>query len=137
MGKAYHTVLVFKQTVWLSVRFGLEQDTQRWRIYRRPRRRPRRGHNVKDRWWKGLILRGTMPNDMKNTVLPTPVLTAYAFTEWSWDVPQRPNGTDLWVEDDHFSNQYQIYYSKMNWWNCLDAGGGEGWAYMGIGNMEP
>ena len=33
--KPHHEVLVFKKTVWLSVLFDMERDTQRWRVYKR------------------------------------------------------------------------------------------------------
>ena len=52
--------------------------------------------------------------DMKNEDLPKPILTAYAFTEWTWDTPKHPNGTDLWVQDTH-PNKFEIWYSTHNW----------------------
>ena len=43
---------------------------------------------------------------------------AYAYTEWSWDTPQRPNGTDLWVPTV-YPNVWAVWYSKHNWDSCL------------------
>ena len=121
-------MLVFKQTVWLSTGWDDEQGTQSWRIYRRP------GKGLGP-WWSGLIPKGTAPHEMRNTDLPTPVLRAYAYTEWSWDEPQLPDGTDLWVQHNA-PNQFEIWYSELNWPDFLNTGE-QGWAYLGIGYHEP
>ena len=69
-------------------------------------------------------------------VSPPPLRRAYAFTEWSWDTPQRPNGTDLWVPDHDAPNaphQLTIWYSQLNWQDFLSAGEqDQGWWYMGM-----
>ena len=58
--------------------------------------------------------RGLRANHLK------PVLRAYAFTEWSRDVPQRPNGTNLWVQGNA-PNQFEIWHSRLNWEDCLSS----------------
>ena len=75
---------------------------------------------------KGIIVDHTLDMD-----LPKPVLRAYAFTERSWDVPQPPNGTDLWVQGDA-PNQFEIWFSQLNWQDCLDTGE-QGREYTGVG----
>ena len=131
-GKQHHEVLVFHKTVWLSLSFDETRGSQQWRIYRRTRRS--RGGRVGP-WWAGLIPKRTTPYDRQNAGLPIPLLRAYAFTEWSWDTPQRPNGTDLWVPDYDAPNaphQFTIWYSQLNWQDFLSAGEQEqGWWYMG------
>ena len=119
--KAHHEVLVFKKTVWLSVGFDVEQDTQRWRVYKRQAYKRCRG------WWWGLVPEGYILGDLKNGDLPKPILKAYAFTEWTWDTPKRPNGTDLWVEN---GDKFEIWYSPLNWEEVLDTGKHD-WEYMG------
>ena len=137
-GKAHHEVLVFRKTVWLSLSFDETQGSQRWRIYRRPRRS--RGGRV-GHWWAGLIPTRTTPYDRQNAGLPRPLVRAYAFTEWSWDTPKRPNGTDLWVPDWDAPNaphQFTIWYSQLNWQDFLGAGEQEqGWVYMGEDQWMP
>ena len=63
-------------------------------------------------------------------VSPIPLLRAYAFTEWSWDTPQRPNGTDLWVPNG--THQFSSWYSQRNWRDVLSAPT-PNWRYMGEG----
>ena len=121
--KQHHEVLVFKKTVWLSLSFDLPQDSKHWRIYRRW------GRKGKGEWWWGLVPKGYM--DMKNEDLPKPILKAYAFTEWTWETPQRPNGTDLWVADKT-SNKCDIWYSTLNWDKVLVADDDE-WEHVGAG----
>ena len=123
-GKAYHEVLVWRKVVWLSISFDEESGMQRWRVYRRPHRR-RGGYGP---WWKGLIQRGNVPRWLRNEDLTTPILRAYAFTVWSWDLP---NGTNLWVQDNAAPNQFQIWYSPLHWRDFLNTGE-QGWTYMGI-----
>ena len=128
----HHEVLVFKKTVWLSVLFDMEQDTQHWRVYKR-RMCHRKGTGAGE-WWVGLV-RTVSVLDLKNRDLPKPILKAYAFTEWTlWDTPKRPNGTDLWVEYDS-PNQFQIWYSQLNWREVLDTRKDD-WEYMGLGFWE-
>ena len=73
--------------------------------------------------------RGLRANHLK------PVLRAYAFTEWSRDVPQRPNGTNLWVQGNA-PNQFEIWYSPLNWEDCLRSCA-QDWVFVGIGYWEP
>ena len=121
-----HQVLVFKGTVWLSLSFDMEQDSQHWRVYERLWRN--------GDWWLGLIPKGYM--DMKNKDLPKPILKAYAFTEWTrWETPKRPNGTDLWVEYKLLPNKFDVWYSPRNWFDVLDTEVDE-WEYMGDGYWE-
>ena len=126
MGKAHHEVLVFQNTVWLSIWFEAVRCTQRWRVYKRPGK----GHP----WWLGLVPKGIVEH-MLDMDLPKPVLRAYAFTEWSWDQPKRPNGTDLWVQGNA-PNQFEIWYSPLNWEDCLSSSA-QDWVSMGIGYWEP
>ena len=104
-GKQYHEVLVLRKTVWLSLSFDDAQGRQQWRIYQRPRRS--KGGHVGP-WWAGLIPKPGWPYDSQNAGLPIPLLRAYAFTEWSWDTPPRPNGTDLWVPNG--THQFTIWF---------------------------
>ena len=135
MPKPHHEVLVFKKTVWLSTHFDLDRGTQRWRVYRRPVQRGLRSRCLRP-WWSGLTPKPKIPQDVRNEALPTPLLRAYAFTEWSWDTPQLPNGTDLWVEDTDAPNRFEIWYSELNWQDCLSVGE-QGWEYKGIAYWEP
>ena len=48
-----------------------------------------------NKWRSGLVPKTI--KDMKNRDLPKPSLKAYACTEWTFDTPKRPNGTDLWA----------------------------------------
>ena len=128
--KIHHEVLVFRKTVWLSTFFDTERDTQRWRIYRRPKRTWGTGN-----WYEGLHLLRDLHGHLKNDLVPQPMLRAYAFTEWSWDDPQQPNGTDLWVETSS-PNEYVIWYSPNNWADFLQTAR-EDWVCMGAGFWEP
>ena len=69
---------------------------------------------------------------MKDEDLPKPILKAYAFTEWTWDTPKRPNGADLWVQPP---NKWEIWYSPLNWDKVFETGWGD-WEYMGVGYWE-
>ena len=71
---------------------------------------------------------------MKNENLPKPLLKAYVFTEWSWDTPPRPNGTDLWVEYN-LPNQFEIWRSPLNWEEVLETGM-QDWEWRGYGFWE-
>ena len=66
--------------------------------------------------------------------LPKPILKAYAFTEWTFDTPKRPNGTDLWVECNP-PNNFEIWYSPLDWRDFLGTGNHD-WEYMGFGFWE-
>ena len=114
-GKQHHEVLVFRKTVWLSLSFDETQGRQWWRIYQR---RSHRGGRVGP-GWAGLSPKRTTPHARQNAGLPLPLLRAYAFTEWSWDTPKRPNGTDLWVPSG--AHQLTIWYSQLNWQDVLSA----------------
>ena len=83
---------------------------QQWRIYQRPRRS--KGGHVGP-WWAGLIPKPGWPYDSQNAGLPIPLLRAYAFTEWSWDTPQRPNGTDLWVPNGTYITLHSSFIKKL------------------------
>ena len=119
--KQHHDVLVFKKTVWLSVDFDTERDTQRWRVYKHCR--------GTGKWWLGLVPKGYIPGELINGVIPKPVIKAYAFTEYNG-----PQGTDLWVEYDP-PNEFQIWYSPLLWKEVLDTGKSD-WEYVGIGLWE-
>ena len=81
----------------------------------------------------GLVPKGYIQN-IKNDNLPEPLLKAWAFTEWSWDTPKRPNGTDLWVEHTP-PNQFEIWYSPLNMQEFLETGMWE-WEWRGYGVWE-
>ena len=72
---------------------------------------------------------------MRNVHLPVPLLRAYAFTEWSWDEPQLPHGTDLWVQGST-PNKFHIWYSPQNWQDFLTVGE-QGWEFVGMNYWEP
>ena len=91
---------------------------------------PRGGHVGP--WWAGLSPKPGLPHDRQNAGLPRPVLRAYAFTEWSWDTPTRPNGTDLWVPNG--THQFSIWYSWLNWQDVFNAAE-PNWRYMGEGQL--
>ena len=55
---------------------------------------------------------------MRNMDLPTPILRAYAYAEWTWG---EPDWTDLWVPSCAPS-EYLIWYSPVNWPNFLVSG---------------
>ena len=118
-----HEVLVLKRTVWLSVAVDGPQDHQRWRVYRRSGR--------KGVWWSGLAPKGFM--DLENGDLPEPILKkAYAYTEWTDDIPELPNGTALWVE--YFPpKMFEIWYSPLIWDHVVETGSSE-WAHVGFGS---
>ena len=96
-GKPHHQILIFRRTVWLSTYFNEEEDIQWWRVYKRPRS----GWRTRCPWWRPwfstLTPQGDVRTAIRNTDIPRPFLRGYAFTEWSWDVPQRPAGTNLWI----------------------------------------
>ena len=131
-GKQHHEVLVFRKTVWLSLSFdetgGSQQWRQQWRIYWRPPQE--HGRPWATPWWAGLIPKPGPPHDYPNAGLPRPLLRAYAFTEWSFDTPKRPNGTDLWVPNG--THQFSIWYSWLNWQDVFSAVE-PNWRYMGEG----
>ena len=126
-GKQHHEVLVFRKTVWLSLSFDETGGSQQWRIYWRPRRS--KGGHV-GTWWAGLIPKPGPPYERQNAGLPIPRLRADAFTEWSFDTPKRPNGTDLWVPNG--THQSSIWYSWLNWQDVLIAAE-LNWRYIGEG----
>ena len=133
-GKPHHQVLVFKKTVWLSVHFDTEHDTQKWLVYKRPKGQVRNG--AIGQWWLGLTPKGHIPGNLKNAHVPEPLLTAYAFTEWSLgDTPQRPDGTDLWVEHNP-PNHFEIWYSPLNWDRVLVTEEHD-WTRVGFALWEP
>ena len=112
-GKQYHEVLVFRKTVWLSLSFDDAQGRQT--VAHLP----------------GLIPKPGWPYDSQNAGLPIPLLRAYAFTEWSFDTPKRPNGTDLWAQTS-VPGQFTIWYSQLNWQDVLSADE-PNWRYAGEG----
>ena len=126
-GKQYHEVLVFRKTVWLRLSYDDAQGRQQWRSYQRPRRS--KGGHVGP-WWAGLIPKPGWPYDSQNAGLPLPLLRAYAFTEWSWGTPPRPNGADLWAPNG--THQFTIWYSQRNWRDVLSAST-PNWRDMGEG----
>ena len=134
MGQAHHEVLVFRHTVWLSIWFEAAKCSQRWRVYKRPDK-AYCGHNAPSSWWLGLDPMGTIVEHMLEQDLPKPVLRAYAFTDFSGDVPKRPYGTDLWVQGNA-PNQYEIWYSPLSWEHCLSSCA-QDWVFVGIGYWEP
>ena len=73
---------------------------------------------------------------MQNMDLPTPILRAYAYTDWTWGEPKLPDGTDLWVPSGA-PNEYLIWYSPVTWPNFLERGSQQEWAYLGLGYWEP
>ena len=79
----------------------------------------------------GLAPKVYIPGDFKNGDLPKPSLKAYAFTEWTFDTPKRPTGTNLWVECNP-PNKFEIWYSPLNWRDFLGTRKHD-WEYMGIG----
>ena len=94
-GKPHHQILVYNRTVWEITQFGALTGTQRWFIYHRVERL-----GSQSAWWEGLVPNGFLKFDMKNQHLPKPILKAYLFSEWTYDTPQVPNGTTLWVEQN-------------------------------------
>ena len=70
------------------------------------------------------------PMSTRMRVSPFPILRAYAFTEWSFDTPKRPNGTDLWVPSG--THQFTIWYSQLNWQDVLSVAE-PNWRYEGEG----
>ena len=126
--RPHHEVLIFRRTVWLSTGWDRDADTQQWRVYKRRRRCGQGGQGP---WWSGLIPKHTI-GPMPNGNCPTPRLRAYAYTEWSFDDPPSPDGTDLWVETAD-PNVWAIWYTQRNWDSCLMSGDEE-WSYLY--NME-
>ena len=114
--KPHHEVLIFSRSVWLNTGWDKDADTQQWRVYARPRHCGRGGLRP---WWSGLTPKSDI-GPIPNVNLPTPCLRAYVYTEWSWDVPPRPNGTDLWVETAD-PNMWAVRYTQHNWDSCLMA----------------
>ena len=125
--KPHFEVLVFRKSVWLSIYYSQERGMQLWRIYKHPRGAQR----SLGRWWLNLMPTD-LPMAMRNTDLPTPILRAYAYTEWTWG---EPDGTDLWVPSGA-PNEYLIWHSPVNWPNFLGPGQQE-WVYSGLGYWEP
>ena len=107
-----------------SMHFDEEEDTQCWCIYKR---------TCGGSWWLGLVPKGYIRN-MKKENLPKPLLHNWAFTEWSWDTPKRPHGTDLRVEHTP-PNQFEIWYSPLNMQEFLETGMWE-WEWRGYGVWE-
>ena len=122
--KPFHDVLIFKKTAWLSTYFDTPGGKKHWRTYWRPK--------GKGEWWMGLLPKGYVTH-MKDVDLPQPILKAYAFTEWTWDTPKRPNGADLWVQDTA-PNAWQIWYSAQNWDTVLEST--TSWSYVGVNTWD-
>ena len=72
---------------------------------------------------------------MKDEDLPKPILKAYAFTEWTWDPPKRPNGADLWAPVK-CADMFEIWYSPINWQKVFEETGEGDWEYSGHPKWE-
>ena len=124
--KPHHQVLIFKRSVWLSIAWDNDADTQSWRVYARPRVRGRGGlHGGQRPWWIGLTPKGEL-GQLPNAKVPLHSM-AYAYTEWTFDEPKRANGTDLWVPTGD-PDMWAVYYSWHNWDSCL-LSSDEEWVY--------
>ena len=107
----HHEILVFRKTTWLSTAFDVPNNTQQWMIYQ----------HAKRSWWTGRCPKPLCPREFQNNNLPQPAYKVYAFTEWSWDFPQSPNGTELWVPDLMVDGSYQVWYSPKPWYEVCEA----------------
>ena len=120
--KPFHKVLIYRRSVWLSVAWDHEADTQMWKVYARHRNHRRRQRP----WWSGLTPKGEL-GPLPNANVPPPLLMAYAYTEWTFDTPKRANGTDLWVPTED-PDMWAVNYSRRDWDSCL-LSSDEEWVY--------
>ena len=118
--KEHNEVLVFKKTVWIS----MEDDTQRWRVYKR-RLGYKGRHPEWAKWWLGLIPQGYIEG---NVDIPQPLLKGYASIS--------PHGTDLWIQGGGCG--YEMWHSSLNLEEVLKSEKpNKHWEYIGLVLLTP